>query len=141
MKVIECPEPNDNICFVRKVFDDLKFDKVNYKWVISDLDLIPIYHGDYSGIGVKEKNSVAFDFVKKIEREKVVIVNIDEMYGIFEDTQTIYNGVFICLKNEDDIQMDTYRPRVEGRNTNQFYDKRAKYEIRILDGSLFFILQ
>ena len=80
-------------------------------------------------------------FQKEIEQEKVVIVNIDEMYGIFEDTHTIRNGVFICLNNEYDINTDTYRPRVEGRNTNQFYDERAKFEIRILDGSLFFILQ
>ncbi|MDE6420826.1 MAG: hypothetical protein K2K87_09905 [Lachnospiraceae bacterium] len=141
MKVIECIEPNDNIYFVRKVFDDLKIDKANYKWVISDLDLVPMYHGDYSGIGGEEKKSVAFDFVRKMEQEKVAIVDIDEMYCIFEDTQTIRNGVFICLSNEYDIEMDTYRPKVEGRNTNQFYDERAKYEIRILDGSLFFILQ
>lgn len=55
MKMIECPEPNDNINFVYKIFEDLKIDRENYKWVISDLDLVPIYHDDYSGSGGKEK--------------------------------------------------------------------------------------
>lgn len=87
------------------------------------------------------KKSIAYDFMKKIERDKVVVINFDELYDIFEDAQTICNGVFICLDNQDEINMDTYRPRVEGINTNQFYDKRAKCEIKILDGDLIYILQ
>lgn len=79
--------------------------------------------------------------MRKIELEKVVVVGIDEIYDIFEDTQTIRNGVFICLNSEDEIELDTYRPRVEGKDRNQFYDERAKCEIRILDGSLLFVLQ
>lgn len=58
VKVIKCIEPNDNIYVVRKIFDDLKIDKANYKWVISDLDLVPRYHGDYSGIGGEEKKAL-----------------------------------------------------------------------------------
>ena len=141
MKIIKCPEPNDNIFFVSKLFNDLKLCKKGYKWVVSDLDLVPVEQGDYSGIGGKAKNSTAYDFMKKMERDKVAVINLDELYDIFEDTQTIRNGVFICLNDKDEINMDTYRPRVEGKNTNQIYDERAKCEIRILDGDLIYILQ
>lgn len=55
MKIIKYPEPNDNISFVIKLFNDLKISKKDHKWVISDLDLVPVAHGDYSGIGGMEK--------------------------------------------------------------------------------------
>lgn len=51
------------------------------------------------------------------------------------------NAPMEALNDKYEIGMDTYRPRVEGKNTNQFYDERAKCEIRILDGDLIYILQ
>lgn len=140
MKVLECSEPNDNISFLYDIINSLNIDKLKYKWVISDLDLVPIFHGDYSGIGGEERESVSYNFIKRIEKEKVIVLNSDELFTILKDTQTIRNGVFICLAKEYDIEADTYRPRVESNKSNQMYDERAKYEIRILDGDLFFIL-
>ena len=140
MKVFECQDPNDNTDFLCKLLNDLAVDKFKYKWVISDLELIPIFHGDYSGIGGNEIQSTAAKFMEKVEQEKVAIVDTDEMYGILEDTQTIRNGVFVCLNKQDSIDIRTYHPRVECGNVDQLYDKRARHEVRILDGSLFFVL-
>lgn len=139
MKVLECNEPNDNISFLYDIINNMNIDKLKYKWVISDLDLVPIFHGDYSGIGREESESVSYNFIKRIEKEKVIVINSDELFTILKDTQTIRNGVFICLAKEYDIETNTYRPRVESNKSNQMYDERAKYEIRILDGDIFFI--
>lgn len=140
MRVLECYEPNDNTHFFGEILKGLNIDEAKYKWVISDLNLIPIFHGDYSGIGGKEPQGIAYHFMERVEREKAVIVDINEMYNILEDTQSIRNGVFICLSRQDDIDIRTYHPKVECDCTDQLYDERAKCEVRILDGSLFFIL-
>lgn len=49
-----------------------------------------------------------------------------------------------CLfvkKKEYSINTDTYRPRVESDRPEEMYDNRSEYEIRVLDGELFFILE
>lgn len=68
MKVFECQDPNDNTDFLCKLLNDLDVDKFKYKWVISDLELIPIFHGDYSGIGGNEIQSTAAKFMEKVEQ-------------------------------------------------------------------------
>lgn len=141
MKVCKCHEPNDNVDFFCKIIESLNANLSDYKWVISDLDLVPLFCGDFSGIGGEESESVAYNFLKRAEQEKVVIINVDEMYIILEDTQVIRNGVFICLNKQDSIDIHTYRPKVESNSPEKMYDNRAKCEIRILDGELFFILE
>lgn len=140
MKTFECNDGNDNIFFLYDLINDLKIDKSKYKWIISDLDLIPIFHGDISGVGGIEKKRIAYEFVKRIEQEKVIVLDSDELYKVLEDTQSIRNGVLICLEKRYSIDVDTYRPTVESNNVEQIYDERAKCEIRILDGDLFFVL-
>ena len=140
MKILECLEPNNNVYFLSEILNDLNVDKSKYKWVIADLDLIPVFHGDYSGIGGEETENEVCRFLKSVEQEKVIIVNVNELYNILNDTQTVRSGVFICLNKQDSIDVNTYRPKVECNNADQRYDERAKYEVRILDGSLFFVL-
>ena len=140
MRVFECNECN-NSYFLRAIINDMKLDETRYNWVISDLDLVPIFKGDYSGIGAEEPQSVAYEFLKKIEREKISIINSRKLYSILEDTRTINNGVFICIEKEYNINVDTYRPIVECNKPNEMYDTRAEYEIRILERELFFVLE
>lgn len=140
MKILECSKPNDNIYFLHDIMDGLDINQSNYKWVISDLNLVPAFHGDYSGIGGEENESISYKFLQRMEQEQVVILDGDELYCILEDTQTIRNGVFICLEKQYVIDTQTYRPKVESSNPDQLYDKRAICELRILDGGLFFVL-
>lgn len=140
MRVFECNECN-NSYFLRAIINDMKLDETRYNWVISDLDLVPVFKGDYSGIGAEETQSVAYEFLKKIEREKISIINSRKLYSILEDTRTINNGVFICIEKEYNINVDTYRPIVECNKPNEMYDTRAEYEIRILERELFFVLE
>lgn len=140
MKLYECGEPNNNIPFFISILNSLNFDKNDYKWVVSDLELIPIFHGDYSGTGSNDTHSLSYCFVKRTEHSKIVIIDSFELFNVLKDTQSIRNGVFICIENHFNIDINNYRPKVECKNTNQPYDSRAKYEIRILDGDLFFVL-
>lgn len=140
MRIYECGEPNANIPFFINIIKSLNIDIIKYKWVVSDLDLIPVFHGDYSGVGGNETDSLSYRFIKKIEHNKIVIIDSYELFNLLQDTQSIRNGVFICLENHYNIDLDNYTPKVECKNTNQPYDSRAKYEIRILDGGLFFVL-
>lgn len=140
MKVFECNKC-DNSLFLYGIISDMNLDETKYNWVISDLDLVPVFKGDYSGIGAEETQSIAYEFLKKIEREKISIINSRELYGILEDTETINNGVFICIEKKYSINVNTYRPKVECEKNEEMYDTRAEYEIRILDGDLFFVLE
>lgn len=140
VKVYEYYEPNANIPFLLEIINGLNMDKMRYKWVISDLDLVPIFHGDYNGVGGNEEDSLSYRFIKRMELDKVVIMDSDELFEILKDTQTIRNGVFICLENSFSVDLDDYHPKVECENTYKPYDSRAKCEIRILDGDLFYVL-
>lgn len=137
MKILECNEPNNNVDFLCNIINRLDIDNSKYKWAISDLDLIPVFHGDYNGIGGEEKESMSYKFLQKIEREGVVVLDRYELYDILEDTQTIRNGVFICLQKQHSIDVNTYRPKVERDKAEELYDNRAECEIRILDGGCF----
>jgi len=51
----------------------------------------------------------------------------------------LHDAPIICLEKSYEIDLDLFRPTVESEN-KRMYDSRAKYEIRILDGELFFII-
>lgn len=140
MKVFECEESNDNTYFLLNILRELQIDKSKYKWGVSDLDLVPVFHGDYNGTGGAVSESISYGFLQKIEREKVAVIDDDERSVILNDTQTIRNGVFICLDKAYKVDIHTYHPKVERDDIEKLYDDRAKHEIRILDGDLFFVL-
>lgn len=119
----------------------MNIDKTKYKWIISDLDLIPKFHGDYSGIGNEATLSAAYIFLNKIEHEKIAVLSSDELFCVLEDAIAIDKGVFICLEKQYSINKDTYRPRIESDKPERMYDHRAEFEIKILDGDLFYILE
>lgn len=141
MKIYECNQCNDNSSFLSDVINSMNIDQSKYKWIITDLDLVPIFDGDYSGIGRKASENVAYKFCKKIEQEKIAILNYCELLAVLKETRTIINGVFICLEKQNFVNFNTYRPKVESDVPQRMYDSRAKCEIRILDGELFFILE
>lgn len=50
----------------------------------------------------------------------------------------VYTAI-ICLEDNDKIDINNFRPEVESPNKDM-YDNRAIYEIRILDGDLFYVI-
>ena len=141
MTILECDEYNNNSYFLKDIIRNMNINMAKCKWIVADLDLIPLFNGDYSGIGGASFFNIAHDFCTKIEKEKIAVLNNKELFEILEFTQTVRNGVFICLEEKYSIDINTYCPSVESRKPEEMYDNRAKCEIKILDGELFFILE
>lgn len=139
MKTLECDNPNNNSFYLIKLIDNLTELKENYYWIIADLDLIPIFKGDYSGIGNERDEGIAENLLKTVEKSKAVRLDYEQLMQILYDTLTVRNAVLTCLEKSCKVDLNTFRPRVESES-KKMYDSRAKYEIRILDGELFFVL-
>ena len=74
MKVLEYNDSNHNSFYLIELLNSMTKIKENYYWVIADLDLIPIFHSDYSGIGNKEKTRIVINLLKTIEKDKIAIL-------------------------------------------------------------------
>ncbi len=64
------------------------------------------------------------------------IERYEKLSKSFNDKRT---PLQICLEDNDKIDINNFRPEVESPNKDM-YDNRAIYEIRILDGDLFYII-
>ncbi|MBP1903415.1 hypothetical protein J2Z32_000027 [Paenibacillus turicensis] len=132
-------DANNNRDFIINLLEVINKKWSYIYWGIGDVELIPKYHGDYPGTGQKSFNEVAFNFEKKVERERISYLTLSELLEVLEDTQTIRNAVLICFPNEVPFDYNL-RPRVEVKELNKIQHELAQLEIRILDGDLFFIL-
>jgi len=74
---------------------------------------------------------------QRVEKEKVVILNYNELINILNDTQTVRRAVLVCFSSDFSVAKNSFRPLVEPRNPNILSNDNAKYELRILDGGLF----
>jgi len=141
MEFITCNDSNNNIEFLIDLIKGMQEGYHNSYWVISDLDLIPLFHGDYKGDGGVNFKEIAYSFNKRVEKEKVVILNYNELMSILNDAQTVRRAVLVCFSSDFSIDTDSFRPLVEPKNPNILSNDNAKYELRILDGGLFIILK
>ena len=69
MTLLKCDNSIDNAVFLADIIRNFDVDKNNYCRVISDLDLIPSFHGDYSGIGRTTEPTAAYIFLSEIQRQ------------------------------------------------------------------------
>ena len=142
MELIICNNPNDNSSFLIELIAKTEYCKNNgYYWVVSDLDLIPLFHGDYIGNGGGTSEEIAYSFLNAYEKRGIAILSYNELINILRDSQSIRNAVIICFDNQVYIDEDTFRPRVESNNINKLSHDKANMEVRILDGDFFYILK
>lgn len=142
MKLITCDDSNNNAQFLMNLIRETKyFENSNYYWVLSDIELIPLFHGDYNGSGGAISEETAYNFLKKYENNKIGIMKYNELIQLLEDTRTVTNGVFVCFDNRNLINKETFRPTVECKNPERICHYNAELEVRILDGDLFYVLE
>lgn len=139
MRLCEFDDSNNNSNYVIELLTNAQKKISDNYWLVSDLDMVPIFLGDYSGTGQIEKENVAYEFQLKMEKERISILTFNRLIEILKATRTIYNGVFMCFPNNVFIDKASFRPVVEAKNPNDMSHKDAIYEIRILDGDLFYI--
>lgn len=142
MELITCANPNDNSDFLLELINKTEYYKNNdYYWVITDLDLIPRFHGDYMGNGGAVSEEIAYSFLKNYENAGIAIMRYNELVNLLKDSQCIRNAVIICFNNQVFIDTNTFRPKVESNNPNKLSHAEAEMEVRILDGDLFYVLR
>ncbi len=139
MKILECSNSNNNSSFLIQLINDLTTIKNDCYWAVTDLDLVPVFQGDYSGVGEEQEEGVSYSLLKRIENSKVEILNYEELIKILKDTLTIRNAVLACFDHSYKVNIDSFRPKVE-TESQKLFDCHAKYEIRILDGFLFSVI-
>ncbi len=138
MKTLVCGDPNQNVTYLVDLIHRLTERTEDCDWIVADLELVPIFKGDYSGVGKEEAERATDALLHTIKQNKVVRLDYESLMRVLEDTLTVGNAVFICVPKSCPVDFNTYCPRVESER-KQMYDSRANYEIRILDGDLFFV--
>ncbi len=141
MEILECNTPNENIEFLKNILGNLVEDASNLKWAISDMELIPVFHGDYSGVGAAQNEGKATLIQRELDQKTTIWVDTDQLNEILSDTQAIRDGVIICFEKSEEINDFSFCPMVHSEHPDHLYDKRAKFEIRVLEHSLFIILR
>lgn len=139
MKMLKCSDPNNNSPYLMDLINSLTYKKDDCYWIITDLDLTPVFKGDHSGVGKEREDSCAEAFLKRIAVSRAERLDYQQLTEILDDTLTIGNAVLTCFKKSYSIDLSTFEPIVE-TESKIMYNSCAEYEIRILDGDLFFIL-
>lgn len=139
MERIRYEDCNNNSKFLIKLITEAQSKLDDNCWLISDLVLKPKYRGDYSSNSENRTEEVAYNFARRMESEKTCIMTYDELVRILNDTKTVENAVIIAFSREKNIDAGSFRPMVESKNPSMISHEEAMYEIRILDGDLFYI--
>ncbi len=95
--------------------------------------------GDYSGNGGREVKNLCVEFKEKMEKKNTEIFSHSELIELLSDAQTIYRVVLIYFDKNVEIDIQTFCPVVDSAEQNESSNEDALYEIRILDGDMFFL--
>ena len=60
---LEYEDSNNNSDFLIEQIQAVQLQMKNCIWMVSDLDLIPVFEGDYSGVGGEEKYSCSYELL------------------------------------------------------------------------------
>ncbi|WP_372010397.1 hypothetical protein NBRC13296_06825 [Paenibacillus chitinolyticus] len=132
----ESVDPNNNIHEIIKLLDFLT-EKEEVQWIISDLDIVPQYHGDYSPNGKIENISHVYLFELEIQKNFFVSLNYSKLRKILEEASCIRRGVFICLQEK--TELTEFYATVEPKEPHAIQHKFGLHEVRILDDLIFIL--
>lgn len=132
-------DSNANSSYIMQIINDLTLSQNECYWVVADLELVPVFHGDHSGTGGEQEEGKAYSLSKRLESNKVEILDYIQLIEILKDTLTIRNMVLACFDLSYKVDLDSFQPKVEFER-KKLFDSHAKYEIRILDGSLITVI-
>lgn len=142
MEIITFDNPNDNSEFLLELINKTEYcNSDDYYWVITDLDLIPRFHGDYMGNGGAVSEEIAYSFLQNYEKTGIAIMNYNNLVNLLKDSQCVRNVIILCFSKQVFIDTNTFRPKVESSNPDKLSHNEVKIEVRILDGDLFYILK
>ncbi|UQZ82173.1 hypothetical protein SK3146_01330 [Paenibacillus konkukensis] len=128
---IESNCPNDNSDEILGIVRLLTHHQKNIVWLLSDLDIVPKYFGDYHPTGKKEPRLLVYNFMSKIQKEGFIAASFTELQDLLIETASIRRGVFLCVP--DSTVLGDFYAHVEPQNIDAFQHECAFHEVRVLD--------
>lgn len=110
MKQIMYKDCNNNIQFVKDMFCKIRLMVKNELiWSVSNLELIPVDIGDYSGVGGTDNGRQrVYLFQQKILNEHTIVIGHDELMNLFDDIRTVYEGLFVVVINGHESKISIF---------------------------------
>ena len=109
IKHIICDESNIKIILETVINVNCKFP--DSYWVITDFEIISVFHGDYSGFGTEEPCYPADNFQSQMEKNKRVIMSYNELIALLKDTETVSFGLLFCFEDKSKIDNE-FHPKL-----------------------------
>lgn len=140
MLKIKYDNPNENAHFISGILQSVSETvSNNVKWLISELELVPKYNGDYSPTGKNQNPDYAYHFTERIRNEHIVLCSGSELRLALEESTSVRWGVFLGFLDKTSTDVDFY-PTVEVEEIELIQHPLALIEIRIIDGDIIEIL-
>ena len=104
MRKIMYEDCNNNATFLKELLVQIQaLSDTELSWSVSNLDFIPIDHGDFVG-GVPDiKMEKLYDFQKRILEEHRIIINHNDFLDLVENIRSIYEGKFVTISKGEQI--------------------------------------
>ena len=109
MKRLMYEDCNNNAGFLKSLFIQIReLSDAELSWSISDLDFVPVDNGDFVG-GVPDREmKKILDFQKRILDEYTVVIDNNELMGLFKKIRTVYEGRFETLIREKQLKVKVF---------------------------------
>ncbi|WP_068773835.1 hypothetical protein [Paenibacillus sp. FJAT-26967] len=132
----ESVDSNNNIHEIIKLLEFLT-EKEDVQWIISDLDIVPQYRGDYSPSEKIENRPQVYLFELEIKNNFFISLNFSKLRKLLEEASCIRRGVFICLQEQ--TELTEFYATVEPKEPHAIQHKFGLHEVRILDDLIFIL--
>ncbi|SEG78807.1 hypothetical protein [Paenibacillus sp. UNC499MF] len=125
----ESKDPNNNsdeILGVLQFYTELQ---PNVSWLIGDLELVPLYLGDYHPSGkVEPPQRVSLTLIQKFQEEGFLRLSLMEIEEMLNDSLSVRHAVFVCLPEH--MRVRHFRGDAE---SSSLQHESALHEITVWD--------
>lgn len=100
----------------------------NVSWLIGDLELVPLYLGDYHPTGKAEPQRISLTLIQKFQEEGFLRLFLKEIEEMLNDSLSVHRAVFVCLPEHEEVSH--FRGDAESFSLQH---ASALHEITVLD--------
>ncbi|MEC0248197.1 hypothetical protein P4H65_20580 [Paenibacillus chitinolyticus] len=100
----------------------------NVSWLIGDLELVPLYLGDYHPTGKPEPQRISLTMIQKFQEEGFLRLSLKEIEEMLNDSLSVHRAVFVCLPEH--VEVSHFHGDAESLSLQH---ESALHEITVLD--------
>lgn len=106
MRKIMYEDCNNNAAFLKGLFVQIQaLSDTELSWSVSNLDFIPVDHGDFIGGVPSIEMQKLYNFQKRILEEHRIIINHYEFLDLLENIRSIYEVNLATVSNGEQIKI------------------------------------